>query len=434
MSNNNRTFKQIKIDEIDEGLSGTPLRSSAARSAAEASGGPSNPLDLLSISGTLEKNSLCYQDWKKENWGKSADSEKGKNYIFGFDRWHTLAFREHAKNADNTFWGYTGLTPVGDDVRHIHGRCCCRWSDEYRRRSYAKICEFVRVCERDLHLTEGVEGVKVDSMHFVTLTARHKNDTKKEGGAVIDALRYAWSHCRRWINRQGWRFVRVAEPGECVAHVHFHIVVLGASDEQIQKFVEKWVFYLNQFGNMASIKAQNWQKCENIRNLGGYISKYIAKTFETEQDNDWFWRWMELIYSARLRVFAFDAVTSRAVSEKYKNPLASVYDLLPGYNLGQFIFDSPKNPIADTDEVAEFRAVSLASKLDEAEKILSLSQHFAEKERVIREMRRKKYEGALAGVAAAPRQPQSLWKGGDEGENPRGLPPISCFGGGDYGT
>jgi len=158
-------------------------------------------------------------------------------------------------------------------------------------------------------------------MHFVTLTARHKTDTKKEAGEIVAVERKAWKAIHRWLNRQNWRYIRVAEPGDSPAHIHYHMVVLGATDEQVEKFVGKWVANLNKFGNSASVRAQNIQRCENIRNLGGYISKYIAKTFEGGETETWFWRWMELCYSCRLRVFSMDCKTSKAISEKYKKPV-----------------------------------------------------------------------------------------------------------------
>jgi hypothetical protein len=52
-----------------------------------------------------------------------------------------------------------------------------------------------------------------------------------------------------------------------------------------------------------------------------------------------------------------DCKTSKAISEKYKNPFDSVRELLPGYKLGEHVYDYPNS---ERPEVTEFRRWSAA--------------------------------------------------------------------------
>lgn len=320
----------------------------------ESSGEPDgSPLDYLHISGTKGDSGFRFSELRRgRNTGK-----------FPNDRWHTLSFREFAYHQERLLFGYIGLDYEGN-IKEKIGRCAPRWSRWYRRMTYGKVRQFTRVCCQYLGLSEDSSGnVAVDKAHFVTLSVQHpRSESKPAAVKVVNELRYAWNHVRRWLNRKGWQYIRVAEPGDTVTHVHFHMVILGATDEEIEEFKIRWVKACNQHGNKASLKGQDSSRADNIRNLGGYISKYLAKSFEdgSGEDSEWYWKWMELCYSLRLRVFAMDSRSSAAVSKKYRNPLDKVKDLLPGYKLGETLFVPSDKQL---DEILDNETLETSSRL-----------------------------------------------------------------------
>lgn len=224
------------------------------------------------------------------------------------DRWHTLEFRDFARFAERSGYRFLGLDWLGE-MSISTGSFSPRWCRAYQRRSLANIYSWC----------EAAGGNSVTSAHFVTLTVRHPcTGSYRSMRQTVEDLRAAWSGVRRWLCRRGWRYLRVMEPGEMRGYPHYHMIILGATDADIERLIERWVSACARVGNAASVRGQDWQRVEDIRRLGAYVAKYLSKSFSTtEADADTWWRWMELAYREGIRVYAMDADSARYVRAKY---------------------------------------------------------------------------------------------------------------------
>jgi Bacteriophage replication gene A protein (GPA). len=200
------------------------------------------------------------------------------------------------------------------------------------RRSLANIYTFAEGLEEvaGLGISKNSEGkISVAKAHFVTLTVQHgRNGTYPDMMKTVNMLRDCWSSVRKRVNRAGWKYLRVMEPGEQNGYPHYHMIVVGASDEGIEEFVKAWVSAANRLGNPARMVAQEYGLVEDIHNVGAYVSKYVSKSFkpgadEDHADNENWWRWMELCYREGIRTYAMDAQSRAFVARKYPDKLLS---------------------------------------------------------------------------------------------------------------
>ena len=113
-----------------------------------------------------------------------------------------------------------------------------------------------------------------------------------------------------------------------------------------QEFKERWLSACSKIGNKALDRAQVFEKVENIRNVGAYVSKYLQKSFTPDSDNkeasDTWWRWMELCYREHVRVYAMDSRSSKYISRKYPKK---------DNGIGEALVFSGFDEVPDVDEV-----------------------------------------------------------------------------------
>jgi len=300
------------------------------------------PLDYFHISRTSSKSSIDVDVHSRSL--KSILTEKKKKFPDD-ERWHTLQFREFANNSLHSGWNYLGVDCMGE-VTVNQGNFKPRWSREYMRRSMARIYKFAEACSV-------VSGASVDdTMHvgvpsaqFITLTVQHAvTGSYRSMKKTVENLRSAWEGVTRWVNRRGWHYLRVMEPGEENHYPHFHMVVVGATDEDVEEFKKKWVKSCERRNIRVSSKAQNSERVDDIHNVGAYITKYMSKSFGEDNDspdNEWWWKWMELCYREHIRVYAMDEITSKYIRKCYGNVKVS------GIGCTDFIFPDSKLPDFD---------------------------------------------------------------------------------------
>lgn len=226
-------------------------------------------------------------------------------------RYYGRQFIRWARNAELARYGYTGVDAFGA-VEHHQGNLSYRWSQDRLRRNLALIYSFSE------SLPAGWD------IWFLTLTVRHPACHTYTGQVrAIEDLRAAWDLMRRLaLRRIDCRYLRVYEAGEKNGYAHIHMVLVASQSEamRVRALPERWVAACHKIGNDAVLDAQNLQLCENVRNVGAYLSKYLSKTLQVAtagSEDVMLWRWIEVCYRLRLRCVAMDAVSRRYIESKY---------------------------------------------------------------------------------------------------------------------
>jgi len=252
-------------------------------------------LDYSSISGTTTYG------------GKSRLTRAQRiKYRFPDDIWYDRKFRAWALKYDSMRFRQLGLDYEGN-IRINNGKYMLRWSDERKRKNLATIYSW---CERVLD---------VKAYYMVTLTVKHGTfGSYKDMADTVDMLRECWNGVRRFVNRRGWTYLRVMEPGEINHYPHYHMVICDVDNpEDVRKLVYLWLDTAHKLGNNASPKAQEVSYTKDVRKVGAYVAKYLSKTVEFDVTDMYFWRWMELSYRKGIRVFAMDKESSKYIKWKY---------------------------------------------------------------------------------------------------------------------
>ena len=238
------------------------------------------------------------------------------------------------------------------EVMTASGKLRPRWSEYYQEITRARIYKWAEALTVLQGSEIGVMGhVSTDKAHFVTLTVRHDvSGSYRSMRETVEALRASWEGVRRRVNRSGWHYLRVMEPGGENGYPHYHMIIVGAEDQEIEEFVQAWLRACNKRGNSASRKGQNWQRAENIRNVGAYVVKYLSKSFKPEEvgkrDALSWWRWMELCYREGVRTYAMDQLSGRYIRKCYPGKLH-------GVGCMEFVTDVDAEEMEEIEEMEE---------------------------------------------------------------------------------
>lgn len=241
---------------------------------------------------------------------------------FEGDHYHPLQFRKFVSERLNASVRVRGIDPIGAGYRAVIP-CTYRWSAEVRRRNLAVIYSWVDYAED--------RGYDPSEVAFLTLTVRHPSrHTYPAAARCVDDLRRGWSLVSRDFRRCDLEYLRVIEPGELNGYAHYHLPVLGASESQCEALIARWCKVAD-----ALPGGQQYSVVRDIRQTGAYISKYLTKTLDSELD----YRWLELCYRKRIRVFSMSRAARAYIAAKYRSPLAGLgvfgdacmsWDLSPG--------------------------------------------------------------------------------------------------------
>lgn len=271
------------------------------------------------------------------------------------DRWYTLTFRDFAEKCLEVGYSFLGVDFAGE-VTTASGKLRPRWSEYYQEVTRARIykwAEALTVLQGSAIQDSG--HISTDKAHFVTLTVRHDvGGSYRSMRETVEALRASWEGVRRRVNRSGWHYLRVMEPGGENGYPHYHMIIVGAEDQEIEEFVQAWLRACNKRGNAASRKGQNWQRAENIRNVGAYVVKYLSKSFKPEEvgrrDALTWWRWMELCYREGVRTYAMDQLSGRYIRKCYPGKLH-------GVGCMEFVTDVETDYLEEPEELPELGVV-----------------------------------------------------------------------------
>ena len=299
------------------------------KKVVEGAEGPTegrDSLDYLSLNVQSSLEKVSFSTWRRSN----ARNEKWKDH----DRWHTLEFREFAQKVLKAKFYYVGVSDLAgveipgfetgfenDYFKKMEGGFSPRWSDFHKEKSWARIYRFSESCFMEDGCSMDEFGhVSASEIHMITLTVRHPvTGSYVSHKNTVDSLRASWSLVRRWVNSKvrssGWRYLRVMEPGEIHHYPHYHMVVIGASMEEMEELKKRWLAACHKIGNKASEKGQDIQVARDIKNVGAYLLKYIGKQYK--QDDETYWQWMELCYREHIRVYAMDKKSSAYIKRVY---------------------------------------------------------------------------------------------------------------------
>lgn len=256
---------------------------------ASARGGCGGSLDSLCISRTFR-------------------NRRTNKTRFSGNCFHTRDFALWALDRAASRWGYLGLDAFGN-LQTYSGHLLMRWSAERQRHNLALVYSWAESLEN------------ASDLHFVTLTAWHPTSgTYASHRDTLQYLRYAWGIVSRQLRRWDLRYFRVIEPGELRGYPHIHLVLVGASDAACEALVRSWCRALNKRGNPALPAAQDWQRVDDIRNVGAYLAKYLTKSIKPEIDTS-YWRWMEICFREGIRCVSMDAKSRAYIHAKYPKSL-----------------------------------------------------------------------------------------------------------------
>lgn len=251
-------------------------------------------LDYNSISGTTTYD-------KNERKHKLTRAERIK-LRFPDDIWYGNEFIDWAMKYDNARFRSINLDYEGN-IKIDSGKLLLRWSDlrKWKNKQIIKAWS-----EQELER---------EGYYMVTLTVKHGMfGFYTDMVNTVNMLRECWNGVRRFINRKGWKYLRVMEPGEINHYPHYHMVICNVDNpKDIKQLVNLWLRTAHKLGNNASPKAQNVRYTENVRYVSAYVSKYLSKTLYFNVNDKYFWRWIELSYRNGIRVFAMDKNSSKFV-------------------------------------------------------------------------------------------------------------------------
>jgi len=229
---------------------------------------------------------------------------KSAKVVFEGDRYHPLQFRDFVSERVNASVRVRGIGPDGVAYRAAIP-CTYRWSPHVRERNLAVIYSWVG------YVTEC--GYDPSEVAFLTLTVRHPSrHTYPAAARCVDDLRRGWSLLSREFRRRDLEYLRVIEPGGKNGFAHYHLPVVGASEDVCEALITRWC---NITGALPV--GQEYSFVRDIRQTGAYIAKYLTKTLDSELD----YKWLELCYRKRIRTFSMSREARRYIAAKYKNPL-----------------------------------------------------------------------------------------------------------------
>ena len=242
------------------------------------------------------------------------------------------------------------------------GKFSPRWCREYQRRSYAQIYSFAESCmSEQVCAVDELGHISASSVWLVTLTVQHScTQSYRSMRETVENLRKSWNDIRRWVNAQKFRYLRVMEPGELNGYPHYHMVVIGADKDTVERLICRWLIACDKNGNKANVKGQDYRQADSIQNVGAYVCKYIQKSFQPDSDGSnmriW-WRWMELAYREHIRVYAMDRKSSRYIAKKYPRKDSGVCEI----EIHSTFCDSSEDLDAAELEAAELEAAEAAA-------------------------------------------------------------------------
>lgn len=162
-----------------------------------------------------------------------------------------------------------------------------RWTDDYRRLTYAKL----KAAERHVQREWG----EIVPTTLLTFTAPHNNPdgSPRAFCDVLDDLKAGWSKARNIIRHEteGTRteVLTVYEPHE-TGYPHLHVLIFGIARPSLgEKLTSKWA---EAYVNRASVDAQNCSikngREAQIESPAAYVMKYLSKSLvrESEQHNE----------------------------------------------------------------------------------------------------------------------------------------------------
>ena len=274
------------------------------RASARGGCGGAGALDSLCISRTF----------KNQRTNKTR---------FSGNCFHTREFSLWAIDRAASRWGYLGLDAFGDPQTYS-GHLLMRWSAERQKQNLALVYSWAEAQQSGVdavHIIYGDGVLPLNSAHFLTLTVRHGiRGTYPEMLAALDVIRSAWHTVARQLRRLHARYLRVIEPGEKRGYPHIHLIVAGLTDQQAAALIDAWVLACNRRGNLALVEGQDWQRVDDIQNVGAYLAKYLTKSIKPEIDTS-YWRWMEICYREGIRCLSMDAKSRAYIHAKYPKSL-----------------------------------------------------------------------------------------------------------------
>jgi hypothetical protein len=181
--------------------------------------------------------------------------------------------------------------------------------DHIRQRDLAVIYSWVDYATDE-------RGYDPSEVAFLSLTVRHpRKHTYPAAARCVDDLRRSWSLISHDFRQRDLEYLRVIEPGGENGFAHYHLPVLGASEDICEGLIGRWCKVAD-----ALPVGQSYSFVRDIKKTGAYIAKYLSKTLDSEPD----YRWMELCYRKRIRTFSMSQAASSYVSAKYRKPLAGL--------------------------------------------------------------------------------------------------------------
>jgi hypothetical protein len=152
-------------------------------------------------------------------------------------------------------------------------------------------------------------GFDASEVAFLTLTVPHpRRHTYPGVSACLSDLRSGWSGVSRYFRRYGLEYLRFTEQGAKNGYPHYHLPIVGASEEQLKKLVVRWCSLTG-----ARTDIQKYTVSRDINNLGAYIAKYVSKSLDGPLDL----RWMELCYRERVRTVSMSRAARSWISARY---------------------------------------------------------------------------------------------------------------------
>ena len=254
---------------------------------------------------------------------RSLKKQRTNKTRFTGNCFHTRDFALWAIDRAVSRWGYLGLDAFGDPQTYS-GHLLMRWSTERQQQNLALVYSWAEAQQPgvdEMNIIYGDGVLPLESAHFLTLTVRHDTrGTYADMKAALDCIRSAWRPLSRRLRRLNARYLRVIEPGEKRGYPHIHLIVAGLTDQQAAALIDAWVLVCNRRGNLALVEGQDWQRVDDIQNVGAYLAKYLTKSIKPEIDTS-YWRWMEICYREGIRCVSMDAKSRAYIHAKYPKSL-----------------------------------------------------------------------------------------------------------------
>jgi hypothetical protein len=240
--------------------------------------------------------------------GVSSSLDSFRIKVTDEPRWHPFQMREILRMQSRLRIRGLGLDAEGEPYV-VNKGAICRYSDEGVMRSKARLYSFIDYLR--------AEGRDVTALWFLTLTTAHSTSgSYLSMASTIDTLRGGWGGVRKILHKRDIEYLRIIEPGEKKGYPHYHIILSGASQGDIDSIIHIWC---NKY-HLGVPEAQKGVLVEDIEYAGSYIWKYVSKNIEGEMTPQLV-RWAELCYRKDVRVFGMTKRASQWIAAKYRDPI-----------------------------------------------------------------------------------------------------------------